>query len=124
MALILFALALVWVVAGAGLIVKTAATRRFYQDMVPADKARRYAIPAMALGAVLIIGAFISEEFFWWPLVLGGIALAKGVYLRRADAAQVKALLAYWCEEAPEDTLRLVGLVIYSLGAALLGLLF
>ncbi len=124
MAWILFALALVWVVAGAGLIVKTAATRRFYQDMVPADKARRYAIPAMALGAVLLIGAFISEELFWWPLVLGGIALAKGVYLLRADEAQVKALLAYWCEEAPEDTLRLAGLVIYSLGAALLGLLF
>ena len=56
MAWILFALALVWVVAGAGLIVKTAATRRFYQDMVPADKARRYAIPAMALGAVLAVG--------------------------------------------------------------------
>ena len=38
---VLLALALVWVVAGAGLILKTAATRRFYQDTVPADKARR-----------------------------------------------------------------------------------
>ncbi|HSH70713.1 MAG TPA: hypothetical protein VK997_12390 [Deferrisomatales bacterium] len=124
MELILFALALVWVVAGAGLVLRTAATRRFYQDMVPADKVRRYAIPAMLVGAVLLIGAFTSQRYFWWPLVLGGIAVAKGVYLLKADATQVQALLHYWCEEASEDTLRLAGLVIYSLGAALLGLLF
>ena len=92
--------------------------------MVPANKARRYAIPAIVLGAVLLVGAFTSEQLFWWPLVLGGIALAKGAYLLKADEAQVKALLEYWCEEAPEDTLRLAGLVVYSLGAALLGTLF
>lgn len=124
MELILFILALVWVVAGAGMILRTAATRRFYQDRVPPDKVRRYAVPALVVGAVLVVGAFASERLFWWPLVLGLVALAKGAFLLRAEQGRLEALLRWWCEEASADTVRLAGLVVYSLGAALLGTLF
>ena len=124
MALLLFALAIVWIVFGAGLIVNTQGTRAFYQRIVPSDKLRTYAIPALVVGGLLIVGALVSDRMFWWPFLLGLIAVAKGVYLFRAEEAQLQAVWTWWCEEVSEDSLRLRGLVIYSLGAALLGYLF
>lgn len=124
MGFVLFVLGLLWVVVGAGLLLRTAATRRFYQEWAPLDKVRRYALPAIGVGAVLILGALFSKDWFWWPLLIGGIAVAKGVYLQRAAPEQLEALLNWWYKDASEDLLRLIGLVLYSLGAALLGAFF
>ena len=124
MALILFAMSILWVVVGASLVLKTRATRTFYQQTVSVEKMKRYAIPVIAVGAVLIIGALFSDRMFWWPMILGLLATAKGVYLLRADEDRLQAIWQWWCEEVSEDSLRLLGLITYSLGAALLGYLF
>jgi hypothetical protein len=90
MGLILFAMAVLWIVAGVFHILDTPATHRFYQERFPVHKARSFAFSAPALGVVLVLGTSLSKNMFWWPLRLGVLAISKGVYLRRATELQLR----------------------------------
>ncbi len=117
---ILFLLALLWVAAGAALVLDTARVRAWYERVAPRERFGVFGGMAAAVGGVLVVGAFVGEAGFWWPFLLGLAALGKGVVLLRAPG-RAEAALRWWTREADERTCRALGLLVYTLGAALLG---
>ena len=122
MGFFLFVLALVWIVFGTALIIYTKETRRALLGWFPAEVIRQFAVPAMVVGGLLVLGAFFSDERFWWPFLLGLLALAMGAYIRKSPVEKLSALMGWWCSDsgASEETVRLSGLLTLLLGGALL----
>jgi hypothetical protein len=122
MGFFLFVLALVWIVFGASLTIYTKETRQALLSWFPIEVVRQFAVPAMVVGGLLVLGAFFSDEKFWWPFLLGLLALAKGVYILKSPPEKLSALMGWWYSDsgASEETIRLSGLLTLLLGGALL----
>jgi hypothetical protein len=122
MGFFLFVLALVWIVFGASLTIYTKETRQALLGWFPTEVIRQFAVPAMVVGGLLMLGAFFSGDKFWWPFLLGLLALAKGAYILKSPPEKLSALMGWWYSEsgASEETVRLAGLLTLLLGGALL----
>jgi len=122
MGFFLLVLALAWIVFGASLTIYTKKTRQALLGWFPPEVIRQFAVPAMVVGGLLLIGAFFSGERFWWPFLLGLIALAKGVYILKSPPEKLSSLMGWWYSDsgASEETVRLAGLLTLLLGGALL----
>ncbi|GAB4259680.1 MAG: hypothetical protein Kow0092_08090 [Deferrisomatales bacterium] len=120
MEVLLFVLAVLWVAFGALLILDTQAARDLWGALVSPESARPWGVAAAGVGLLLLLGALGEARHAGWLAVLGLLGLAKGVYLLRAPGHRVEALLEWWTRGASERTLRLWGIGILLLGAALL----
>ena len=119
MTALLYIISVIWIAAGVFLIIYTERYREYSKKMFPADKLKVWAIVPLFFGVVLVVGAFFTKEVFWLALVLGLLALLKGVYLIAGPTAQTKKLLDWWFEKASDRTIRLSGLIIFFLGTAI-----
>jgi len=117
---LLFLIALLWIVAGALLILNTAQTREWLAKQAAPERIKGLAVIPLGLGAFLLFGAFSLERLFWWAFLIGAAALAKGIYLMRASPARAASLGERWLLRPEERTLRLWGIVALVLGTALL----
>jgi hypothetical protein len=81
------------------------------------------AIFPLVLGLFLVVGAFFYQELYWVALVLGIVAIVKGVYGVVGPSSQVKSILEWWLDKADDSTIRLWGLISFTLGIALLSYL-
>lgn len=117
---LLLLIALLWIVAGASLILNTAQTRGWLAKQAAPARIKGWAVIPLGLGAFLLFGAFSLDRLFWWAFLTGAAALAKGVYLLRASPARAAVLAEDWVLQPEERTLRLWGVVALVLGTALL----
>jgi len=116
---LLYALAFFWIAAGTLFILYTEESRRFLTVFMDGTKARSFAFIPMVVGLLLIISAWASGAF-WFILILGLLAVGKGVYLLFGTPDQIKGLFDWWVKSAQERTYRLWGLIMVLLGMVIL----
>ena len=119
MTALLYIISVIWIAAGVFLIIYTERYREYSKKMFPTDKLKMWAIVPLFFGVVLVVGAFFERDVFLLALILGLLALLKGVYLIAGPTAQTKKLLDWWFEKATDRTIRLSGLIIFFLGTAI-----
>jgi len=115
----LYGLALFWIAVGSLFILYTEESRRFLGNFMGKVKPRFLAFIPIVVGVLLIISAKASGAF-WFILILGLLAIGKGVYLLLAPHGQTEALLNWWFDSAQDRTYRLWGLIIVVLGMVIL----
>jgi hypothetical protein len=123
MATVLYVISILWIVAGVFFVIYTDGTREFYKKLFLRDSVKWMAVIPFIFGVVLVLGAFYDERVFWLAIILGILALAKGVYIFFAPSSQIKGLLEWLFNRAGGGTIRLFGLIIFILGCAMLSYL-
>jgi uncharacterized protein YjeT (DUF2065 family) len=123
MTIALIVVAFIWIILGIFLIIYTSQTRRIMQKVFSPDDIKPLAVIPAVFGIVLVIGAFYHKEMFWLALILGLIAILKGVYLFTGPVNQIDKILDWWFNRAGEVTFRLCGLILFTLGLTLLSYL-
>jgi uncharacterized protein YjeT (DUF2065 family) len=123
MTIALVLISFIWIILGIFLILYTEQTKQILQKMFNIGNIKPVAIIPAIFGIFFLIGAFYNKEMFWLLLVLGIIAVLKGVYLFIGPANQVKKVLDWWFNQAGETTFRLSGLILFTLGLTLLSYL-
>jgi uncharacterized protein YjeT (DUF2065 family) len=73
----------------------------------------------MAVGVLLILSAGASGAP-WFIVIMGILAIVKGVYFLLAPHGQTEALLSWWFESAQDRTYRFWGLIMVLLGMVVL----
>lgn len=123
MTIALILVSFIWIILGTLLIIYTSQTKRIIQKLSYTDRVKLLSVLPIFFGVVLVTGAFYHQEMFWLALILGLIALLKGVYLLISSAKQVQKTLDWWFNRAGDVTFRFFGLVIFTLGITLLSYL-
>ena len=116
---VLYVLAFFWIAAGTSFILYTEESRRFLRNSMGEMKPKSLAFIPMVVGLILIISAWASGAF-WFILILGLLAIGKGVYLLFGPPAQIDALFDWWFKSAQDRTYRLWGLIMVLLGMVIL----
>ncbi len=120
---VLYIIAIAWIAYGVLLILYTEKTRGYFKRLSLTEHLKLLALLPFTVGLILAVGAFFYHEVFWISLILGVVAIAKGVYLFVAPAQQIKCFLEWWFEKADNSTARLFGLFTFILGSAMLAYL-
>lgn len=121
---ILFIISILWIALGTSLIVYTGWTRALWNRILGRENHKWLAVMPGVFGLILVVSAFYFTQAFWLALILGILALLKGVYLFIGPSHQVKALLDWWVHKAGDGTMRLFGLVTFILGSVVLAYVF
>jgi len=119
MTVLLYIISIIWIAVGVFLIIYTDRYKEVSRNAFSTDKLKAWAVVPLFFGVVLVVGAFFQKEVFWLAIILGLMALLKGVYLIVGPSAQTKKLVEWWSEKASNRTIRLFGLIIFFLGTAL-----
>ena len=119
----LYVISILWIVLGTLLIIYTESTKGFLKKLFYTEHIRLLAILPVLFGLILGIGAFYIKEMFWLAITLGIMAIIKGVYLFIGPSHQIKRLFEWWFNRAEDRTIRLFGLITYTLGGAILSFL-
>jgi len=115
----LYGASVFFVVLGALVVLYTDWARVWLKRVLGHKHAHLFGLIPLTFGVLLAISAAWSE-IFWFVLILGLIALAKGLYLLFARKAQIR-VLATWLADRPSDqVVRLGGLIMVVLGTTLL----
>jgi uncharacterized protein YjeT (DUF2065 family) len=123
MTVVLYILAILWIVVGTFLVLYTESTKEVFKKLFFIDHIRWMAALPLIFGILLLVGAFYHKEMFWLVFVLGVLGVLKGVFLIVGPSAQIKKLLDWWFHKASERTIRLNGLISVILGTAILSYL-
>jgi len=116
----LYIIAILWIVIGIFIILYTERTMKIFKKLFFIEKVRVLSILPIIFGIVLIIGAFVCTQIFFLSLILGLLALLKGLYLVMGPLPQIKRLMDWWFNKANDSYIRLCGLIIFVLGIAIL----
>ncbi len=120
MKIVMYVISVLWIVAGASLVIYTERAKEFLPKNYSSAKVKSLALIPFAIGVILVIGAFSSTKVFWLALILGFLAMAKGLYLAFGPPSQIKVLWNWWLLKADDRTIRLFGLISLVIGIALL----
>ena len=123
MNIVLYILAVLWIVVGTFLVLYTESTQEVLKKLFFTDHFRWVATLPLIFGILLVVGAFFHKEMFWLVFVLGVLGIAKGVFLIIGPSGQIKELLDWWFYKASERTIRMSGLISVILGTAILSYL-
>ncbi|MBN2568397.1 MAG: hypothetical protein JXB42_03085 [Deltaproteobacteria bacterium] len=123
MKIVLYSIAIAWIVYGVLLILYTEKTRRYFRALFHTEHVKLLALLPLVFGLILVVGAFYYREVFWLSFILGVVAIAKGVCFFIAPSQQIKVFLEWWFEKADDSTARLFGLFTFILGSAMLAYL-
>ena len=116
----LYVVAILWIIIGVFILLYTERTMTIFKKLFLTEKVKVLSILPIIFGMVLVIGAFVCTQVFFLSLVLGVLALIKGLYLIMGPMPQIKRLMDWWFNKATTSFIRLCGLVIFVLGIALL----
>lgn len=120
----LLIISILWIAAGTSLIIYTGWTRALWNRILGGENYKWLALIPGVFGLFLVASAFYFSKAFWLALILGILALSKGVYLFIGPAHQVKAFLDWWVHKAGDGTVRLFGLITFILGSVVLAYVF
>ncbi len=115
----LYGLAFFWIAVGTAFILYTEESRQFLKDSLAKVKWKFLAFIPMAVGLLLILSAS-SSGAPWFIVILGVLAIGKGVYFLLGPQNQIQSLLDWWYNSAQERTYRFGGLIMVVLGLVLL----
>jgi len=115
----LYGLAFFWIAAGTLFILYTEESRRFLRNSMAKMNPKLLAFIPMVVGILLILAARASGAF-WFILILGLLAIGKGVYFLFGPRGQIEALFDWWFTSAQDRTYRFWGIIMVLLGMVLL----
>jgi uncharacterized protein YjeT (DUF2065 family) len=124
MIIVLYVIAILFTGAGVLLVLYTEEMNGFLKKLLSVRRVKLLAAIPLVFGIGLIAGSLASEQIFWLALVLGLLALLKGMYMIIAPSTQIKALIDRWFTNAGYRIMRLYGLIVFVLGIAILSQLF
>jgi len=116
----MYVISVLWIVTGASLVIYTERAKEVLPKNYSSAKVKLLALIPFVIGVILVIGAFSCTKVFWLALVLGFLAMAKGLYLVFGPSSQIKVLWDWWFLKADDRTIRLFGLISLVIGIALL----
>ena len=116
----LYVVAILWIIIGVFILLYTERTMKIFKKLFLTEKVRMLSILPIIFGMVLVIGAFVCRQIFFLSLILGVLALIKGLYLIMGPMPQIKRLMDWWFNKATTSFIRFCGLIIFVLGIALL----
>ena len=108
----LFLLASLWTIAGVFLLVFPAKAKKIFPKLVKNLKTMSF-IPLIA--GVLLIFSSRSSRLYWFVIVIGLLALAKGFFFIFAPEKKTKPFIDWWLK-ASLGIYRLWGIVALALG--------
>jgi uncharacterized protein YjeT (DUF2065 family) len=123
MKIVLYIIAILWVISGTFLIIYTEQTREFLKKVFLTENTKLLAFLPFVVGLVLVVGAFFNKGMFWLAFIIGLLAMLKGVYFFMAPKQQAKALLEWWFINANPRTVRFFGLITFFIGVTFLSFL-
>ena len=123
MNILLYILAILWIVMGTFLVLYTEATQEVLKKLFFTDHFRWVAALPLIFGIILVVGAFFHKEMFWLIFVLGVLGILEGLFLIIGPSGQIKELIDWWFHKASERTIRVSGLISIILGTAILSYL-
>lgn len=109
---------LVWMALGVALILYTEKIRSSFKPLYDKANVRTMAICPLVLGFIFLAASYSHGEVLPLFLIIGALAVSKGIYLLFGPIAQIKDLLEWWSVRADETTLRAWGIVSLVLGIA------
>lgn len=118
MRIFLLIFSLLWMAGGVALILYTGQVRVFFHRAFADTNMRLMAPLPVAIGLMFLACSYSRGEIFPLFLILGSLAVAKGLYLLAGPMPQIKNLLEWWTVRAGEVTLRAWGIVTLVLGIA------
>jgi hypothetical protein len=116
----LYIVAILWIVFGVFILLYTEKTMKILKKLFFTEKVRALSIVPIIFGIVLVIGAIVCTQVFFLSLILGVLALLKGLYLIMGPMPQIKRLMDWWFNKASTSYIRFCGLIIFVLGIAIL----
>jgi len=119
MAWVLYFISVLWIALGCLLILYTEQTTAQGKEIVERFGRVPSAITAAVAGVLLIAAAF-SGRNTTVVVIIGLLALGKGVVLFVNPGEIYEKSLAWWFEQASEQTYRFTGIVLLILGTAIL----
>ncbi len=119
MRVFLLILSFLWAALGATTVLYADLVRSVLREFVLGVDIRLWAFSAVIVGLLLLLGAFMVPGVFWIAFVLGLLAIAKGAYFALGGHQQVRSLLEWWFDRASDVTIRLWGLIAFTLGITL-----
>jgi len=116
---VLYLISVLWIAIGCLLILYTEQTKAQSRDIIERVGRVPFAITAAVVGVLLMAAAFSGHNTAFVVLI-GLVALAKGVVLFLNPGQLYEKSLAWWFEAASEQTYRFAGILILVLGTAIL----
>lgn len=116
---ILFWIGTLWVALGTILILYTEKFRKILTSLIGDQNPRLLAILPLIFGVLLVISGW-SSDHRWYPLTLGVLGIAKGVYFILGKRETTQSLIMWWLRDASETTCRFWGLVTVVIGIFLI----
>ena len=116
----LLLISLLWIAMGSCYIMYTAQTRKVINNLlIKAEYQKLFSIIAALTGLLLIFSASHIEAHQVFVVVLGILAMAKGVFIFLNPAGLWDQLIAWYTEKISDQTYRLIGIVTLILGTAI-----
>ena len=110
----LFLMAGVWTIAGLFLLVAAAKAKKLYNRLFK-DKNLKAMSYIPLIGGVLLTFSARSSRLYWFVIIIGLFALAKGFFFIFAPEKKAKPFIDWWLK-ASLSIYRLGGLVALVLG--------
>ncbi len=118
MKVLIMVFSLLWMAAGVALILYTGKVRSYLAGRFEKANIRLMAAAPLALGLLFLAASFAQGEIVPLFLILGSLAVAKGIYFLFGPITQIRNVIQWWCEQADEITLRAWGIATLVLGIA------
>ena len=115
----LYGVSVIFVVIGACVVLYTDWVRGRITWVLGHRQSHLFGLIPLIFGVLMAISAAWSEVF-WLVLILGLIALAKGLYLLFARRSQIRVLAAWLAGRPSDQVVRFGGLIMVVLGTTLL----
>ena len=114
----LYLMSIYFIIAGITLILYTDWLRRLLQRMLSGINLRWIFPLPLIIGFLLIFSKGLTP-YPWIIVIIGTLALVKGVYFLLSPKKQMDTLVNWWAYRAQDITYRLWGLIILILGITL-----
>jgi len=119
MKVVLFIVAVLWIACGSFLIIYTQRARRVFEKLLFIKNLKWTAVIPLIFGAALVVGAFVQREVFWIAIALGVLGILKGILIILLPQDRIRRTMEWWLHRADDGTLRLLGLITFTLGCAI-----
>ena len=119
----LFLVGLLWIAVGSGYILYTRQFREVMGNLIKGSNEKIIAGLAVVFGILFILGASQTHHS-GFVILLGIIAIAKGVFIFLDPQGYWQKVKAWYLDQASDQTFRLFGIIALILGTALFSWVF
>ncbi|HIC91252.1 MAG TPA: hypothetical protein EYP21_04165 [Syntrophaceae bacterium] len=116
---ILFAIGALWIALGTFSVLYTEKARKTLTGLIEGGNPKILAVIPLIIGLLLVI-SIKSSSHLLYPLILGVLAIAKGLYFIFGKRETTDALIKWWLKDVSETTYRFWGIVAIVLGIFLI----